>query len=192
MPVSKVAVDLNLKRIPALLLALIIVFSLCACAAQQPESVLTPVNIPVIQPEAPTETAVAGPEEAPEEESKYLPAEDGYYYDLQNVILYLDAYGHLPGNYITKNEARKLGWDGGSVERFIDDMAIGGDRFSNREGLLPKGKYRECDIGTLDKRGRGAKRLIYSDDGLLYYTDDHYETFTEYRINNGEAVPVSH
>lgn len=53
-------------------------------------------------------------------------------------MLYLDRYGVLPDNYITKDEARALGWEGGSVENYLDGAAIGGDRFGNREGLLPK------------------------------------------------------
>ena len=180
------------KRISALLLALFLFLSLCACAAPRPapEPELTPVIIPVIEPETPTETAYSQPEETAPEESKHLPDEDGFYYDLQNVILFLDAYGHLPANFITKNEARNLGWDGGNLDKYLKGAAIGGDSFSNREGLLPKGKYRECDIDTQGAKKRGPKRLIYSKDGLYYYTDDHYETFTEYRINNGEAVPV--
>ena len=104
-------------------------------------------------------------------------SEDGYYYSKDEVALYIDSFGHLPGNYITKEEARSLGWDGGPLDPFAPDMAIGGDSFSNREGLLPKGKkYRECDIDT-HKKGRGEKRIIYSSDGCIYYTDDHYESF---------------
>ena len=60
-------------------------------------------------------------------------------------------------------------------------MAIGGDKFGNREGLLPKKngrQYYECDIDTVGKSSRGAKRIVFSDDGLIYYTDDHYESFT--------------
>ena len=93
---------------------------------------------------------------------------------------YLIAYGHLPSNFITKNEARKVGWDGGSLERYCPGMCIGGDRFGNREGLLPNAKGRiwyECDINTLYARSRGAERLVYSNDGLIYYSGDHYESF---------------
>ena len=67
------------------------------------------------------------------------------------------------------------------MEEFLPGAAIGGDRFGNYEGLLPKKKgrtYYECDIGTVGKRSRGAKRIIFSNDGLVYYTDDHYESFT--------------
>lgn len=110
--------------------------------------------------------------------------EDGYYYDLESVVLYLDEYGTLPGNFITKKEAEKLGWEGGPVGDYYDGGAIGGSHFGNYEKLLPDGDYKECDIDT-EGRGRGAKRLVYSADGKYYYTDDHYETFHEVVINDG-------
>ena len=74
-----------------------------------------------------------------------------------------------------------MGWTGGSVERYTGEgTAIGGGRFGNYEGLLPKAKgrtYTECDIGTVGASSRGAKRLVFSNDGLIYYTEDHYESF---------------
>ena len=106
--------------------------------------------------------------------------EDGWYYSKEDVALYIYTYGKLPENFITKNEARDLGWEGGSVERYKDGAAIGGDKFGNYEGLLPKKsgrKYYECDIDTNGKSSRGAKRIIFSNDGLIYYTGDHYESF---------------
>ena len=104
--------------------------------------------------------------------------EDGVYDSKDDVALYLHTYGHLPYNYISKSEARALGWSGGSVEDYRENAVIGGDRFGNYEKRLPAGRsYRECDIGTLGARGRGAERLIYTDDGWIYYTRDHYETF---------------
>lgn len=103
------------------------------------------------------------------------------YDDKDRVALYLHLYGELPPHFITKKEAQKLGWDGGEVEYYRTGAAIGGDWFGNYEKLLPQKKgrtYHECDIGTVGKRSRGAKRIIYSNDGLIYYTDDHYESFT--------------
>ena len=117
----------------------------------------------------------------------YIPEEGEYYYDLENVVLYIEYYGELPDNYITKNEARKLGWEGGTPERYLEGSAIGGDRFGNREGLLPDGDYTECDLNTLGKSSRGAERLVFSDDGY-YYTEDHYESFTEVWVENGEVI----
>ena len=107
--------------------------------------------------------------------------EDGSYTSKDDVALYIHVYGHLPSNFITKKEAEKLGWSGGSLEPYAPGKCIGGDRFGNYEGLLPKktGRgYTECDIDTLGKKSRGAKRIVFSNDGLIYYTDDHYASFT--------------
>ncbi len=107
--------------------------------------------------------------------------EDGSYTERDDVALYLLTYGHLPGNFITKAEARALGWPGGGLEEYAPGKCIGGDEFGNYEGILPDvpGRtYYECDIDTLGADSRGTKRLVYSDDGSIYYTADHYETFT--------------
>ena len=106
--------------------------------------------------------------------------QNGTYTSKDEVALYLHTYGELPKNFITKKEAQRLGWDGGSLEPYAPGKSIGGDYFGNYEGNLPKKKkrtYHECDIDTKGKRSRGAKRLVYSNDGLIYYTPDHYETF---------------
>lgn len=107
-------------------------------------------------------------------------AEDGTYDQKEDVAEYLSIYKKLPKNYIKKKEAKKLGWSGGSVERVAPGKVIGGDHFGNYEKKLPdkKGRsYYECDIDTLGKTKRGPKRIIYSDDGLIYYTGDHYKSF---------------
>lgn len=103
--------------------------------------------------------------------------------DPQQIVNYLDRYGELPDNFITKQEARALGWD--SSYNYVGDVApgksIGGDRFGNYEGQLPSKKGRqwyECDTNYKGKK-RGATRLLFSSDGLYYYTDDHYNTFTQ-------------
>lgn len=154
--------------------------------AQMPEDEAPSTEEPAQTPEnlAPAEDPGTG---NGEEEPSYedgLPddggaalEEDGTYNSAEDVSLYLYTFGHLPENYITKDEARNLGWTGGSVERVAPGCAIGGDRFGNREGVLPKGTYYECDIDTIGENSRGAKRLVYSDDGRIYYTEDHYETF---------------
>ncbi len=106
--------------------------------------------------------------------------EDGTYTTKADVALYIHTYGKLPSNFMTKKQAKKLGWSGGSLEDFAPGMCIGGDYFGNYEGLLPEDKeYHECDIDTLGKKNRGAKRIIYSDDGYIYYTEDHYESFEQ-------------
>lgn len=107
--------------------------------------------------------------------------ENGYYTKKEDVSLYIATYGKLPPNYISKNEARDLGWESseGNLWEVTDQKSIGGDRFGNREGLLPdqEGRqYYECDI-NYNGGFRDAERLVYSNDGLIYYTSNHYETF---------------
>ena len=104
----------------------------------------------------------------------------GSYTTKEDVALYIYQYGRLPDNFITKDKARSYGWDGGSVEPYAPGKCIGGDRFGNFEGLLPSAPGRtwtECDIDTLGGGSRGAKRIVFSNDGLIYYTHDHYENF---------------
>ena len=123
-----------------------------------------------------TATQVLQPTETPEP----VIEEDGWYYSKEEVALFLYTYHRLPDNYLTKSEARELGWTGGTVENYKEGAAIGGDKFGNREGLLPKKdgrQYNECDIDTKGKGSRGAKRIVFSNDGLIYYTSDHYESF---------------
>lgn len=119
--------------------------------------------------------------EADTEPDQEAPAidENGSYTTKEDVALYIHTYGKLPSNFITKKEAEKLGWSGGSLEPYAPGKCIGGNYFGNYEGLLPDGDYKECDIDTLGRKKRGAKRIIYSDDGRIYYTDDHYESFTQ-------------
>ncbi len=114
-----------------------------------------------------------------EPEAALLPR-DGSYTSKEDVSLYIYQYGCLPDNFITKREAEDLGWPGGSLEPYAPGKCIGGSRFGNYEGLLPDAPGRswtECDIDTLGARSRGAKRIVFSNDGLIYYTGDHYESF---------------
>lgn len=112
--------------------------------------------------------------------------EDGSYDTKDEVCAYLVQFHKLPSNYMTKKEARSKGWEGGALSQVISGKCIGGDYFGNYEELLPviDGRdYHECDIDTLGRSGRGARRIIYSGDDEngdwnIYYTDDHYETFT--------------
>ena len=101
---------------------------------------------------------------------------EGEYTDKDHVCWYIVAFGALPKNFITKAEARRLGWQGGPVEPYAPGKSIGGDRYGNYERTLPEGRYRECDIDTRG-RPRGAKRIVFSDDRRVYYSDDHYQTF---------------
>lgn len=134
----------------------------------------------------PTETVPTEPIQTepvttqPTQPQEQYPDPDGSYTSREDVALYIHVYGCLPSNFITKAQARKLGWKSGALERYAPGKCIGGDVFKNREGILPGGHtYYECDIDTLGSySGRGAKRIVFSTDGLIYYTDDHYESFT--------------
>lgn len=117
----------------------------------------------------------AGPAGRPE-----AGAAAGTYTTKEDVALYIHLYGRLPDNFITKKEAQQLGWTGGSLEPYAPGCCIGGSRFGNYEGLLPEADGRtwtECDINTLGADSRGAERIVFSNDGLIYYTGDHYKTF---------------
>lgn len=142
--------------------------------------------------EAQIEESKEPEEDAPSEAvSQNLPVQGNSYYDLVNVVLYLEVYNELPPNYITKSEAQALGWEGGSVEKYKEGAAIGGDTFGNREGLLPAvdgRKYTECDIDTHGYKSRGSRRLVFSNDGLYFYTSDHYETFSEVSVTEDYEV----
>ena len=110
------------------------------------------------------------------------PAEDGSYTTAEDVCAYLLAYGGLPSNFITKKEAKALGWDGGALEPYAPGKCIGGSHFGNYEGKLPKAKGRkwtECDVNTLGAKSRGAERIVFSNDGLIYYSPDHYDSFEQ-------------
>lgn len=118
-----------------------------------------------------------------ETEPENLVTEDGEYSSKEEVALYIHLYGHLPSNYISKEEAEKLGWvaSKGNLWKVAPGKSIGGSKFGNYEKLLPtaKGrKYTECDI-DYDGGKRNAKRIVFSNDGLVYYTEDHYETFEQ-------------
>lgn len=109
--------------------------------------------------------------------------ESGHYTTKEEVSLYLETYEQLPDNFITKNEAQKLGWQSskGNLWDVSDKLSIGGDKFGNREGLLPNKKGRQYYEADINYEGgfRGAERLVYSNDGLIYYTEDHYDSFTK-------------
>ena len=128
--------------------------------------------------------APASPAPSPAAVSAQAPiAKDGEYTTKDDVAMYIRTYkGALPRNFITKREARALGWTGGPLEPFAPGKSIGGDRFGNSERRLPAlsgGFYKECDIDTKGKP-RGAKRLVFTSKGKrIYYSDDHYRTFKE-------------
>ncbi len=146
----------------------------------EPETESETETEPETETEAETLPEPAGQEA--EDPSGIFVDEDGEYTDKEHVALYIHTFGHLPSNFITKKEANALGWpEEGQLGKVAPGMSIGGDYFGNYEGLLPKKKgrkYYECDI-DFKGRSRGAKRIIFSNDGLIYYTDDHYESFEQ-------------
>ena len=110
-------------------------------------------------------------------------SEEGEYSSMTEVAAYIHLYGRLPSNYISKTKAKDQGWiqSEGNLQEVLPGKSIGGSRFYNDEGVLPEKdgrKYTECDI---DYKGgkRNAKRIVFSDDGLVFYTEDHYETYIQ-------------
>ena len=165
------------KWIAVLLLLVALVGIFAGCKKKQPQPTPTPTQAAQT---ANVETPSPETEAPAESEEPALLDEDGSYTTKDDVALYIHQYGHLPDNFITKKEAQALGWSGGSLEPYAPGKSIGGSHFGNYEGLLPEGhNYTECDIDTMGKNGRGAKRIVFSDDGLIFYTDDHYESFTQ-------------
>jgi len=131
----------------------------------------------------PTAEAVSTPTPA-ESAVTPTPVPEGPITDPQSIADYLFSHNmQLPENFITKEEAQRLGWR--TTYRYVSDAApgksIGGDHFSNYERTLPTGKgitYQEADC-YYTKGTRNAYRVIYSSDGRVWYTEDHYNTFTE-------------
>ena len=135
----------------------------------------------ISSPEEAVETVAGDPETPPAGEVAGAVTEDGEYTSPEDVAAYLHLYGHLPSNFITKSQARDLGWDNsrGNLWDVAPGKSIGGDRFGNYEGLLPDTtKYKECDVNYTGGY-RGAERLIFGEDGSVYYTGDHYNSFTQ-------------
>ena len=160
-----------------MLLAIALLLTACA-KVDTPVQTSAPVSASTQTPnvtKAPQQTPVAV-------ESPTGLDPQGIYTSKDDVALYLHQYGELPTNFITKSQARALGWPGGDLRPYAPDKCIGGDRFGNYEGLLPKKSgrvYYECDIDTLGASSRGPKRIVYSNDGLIFYTSNHYESFEQ-------------
>ena len=102
------------------------------------------------------------------------------YTDKDHVAAYIHVYKTLPPNYITKGQATKIGWKTkGSLDQVAPGKSIGGDRYGNYEKKLPdkQGRtWKECDIDYV-RGNRNAKRICFSNDGLIYYTSSHYQKF---------------
>ena len=174
-----------MKKSTVIILALLIIFALFMWVSSGNDADVNSedVNLPIIE-----ETDTPSTDNPDPQDTEETPApteaiidEDGSYTSKEDVALYIHVYGHLPDNFITKKEAQALGWQGGSLEPYAPGKSIGGSHFGNYEGALPEAKgrsYTECDIDTMGAKSRGAKRIVFSNDGLIFYTDDHYESFT--------------
>lgn len=105
------------------------------------------------------------------------------YTSKEEVAAYLHEYGELPPSFISKTKAKRAGWvpSEGNLDEVCPGMSIGGSVFYNDDGKLPDAEGRtwhECDI-DYDGGMRGPERIVWSTDGLIYYTPDHYETFEQ-------------
>lgn len=190
---------INLKKYLLSLMAIICLIAFSGCDVtissnsdlSQSTAVTTAASTNITQSESDTTTTAATTAEIttttaadtakPTDEITATLDFNDSYTSKDDVALYIYTYGCLPSNFISKSQARELGWQGGSLEPFAPGKCIGGDYFGNYEGLLPESsdrKYTECDIDTLGASSRGAKRIVFSNDGLIYYTEDHYESFT--------------
>ena len=145
-----------------------------AVTTQAPKVTKAPTEKPTKTPKA---TKTPKPTATPKAEA------EGPIIEPQAIADYLFEHGELPDNFITKKEAMALGWD--SSRNYVSDVApgksIGGDWFGNYQGKLPRAKgrtFRECDCNYVKGR-RKDDRIVWSSDGRVWFTDDHYETFTE-------------
>lgn len=187
------------KSISLLLLFAMLAGLLAGCTQSDIDTAISTISevADILLEDEPSEQPSAVPKEDPSTEPKEIKpvtedepveeipegltvAEDGIYTSRDEVALYIHTYGHLPSNFISKTKARNNGWNGGALTGKNEGKCIGGSVFENREGKLPDAEGRrwtECDINTLGAKSRGVERIVFSNDGLIYYSPDHYETF---------------
>lgn len=129
---------------------------------------------------APAQQATTQSTQSTQSKQSAQVVESGTYTDKDRVAAYVHQFKKLPSNYITKKEAEKLGWkEKGTLDKIAPGKSIGGDRYGNFEKILPdkEGRtWKEADIDYV-KGDRNGKRIVFSNDGLIYYTDDHYKSF---------------
>ncbi len=189
-----------MKFIPAILMSAVMMTS-CAYSNYEPEYAdtgsyeSTSASSAIEETESYNETNTAEAESSATESypseagitesdiSEISVEKNGSYTSPEDVAEYIHSFGTLPQNFITKSEAQKLGWDSslGNLWEVAEGKSIGGDRFGNYEKLLPEADgrtYKECDV-NYEGGYRGSERIIFSNDGLIFYTDDHYESFTQ-------------
>ena len=162
------------RKITVILLALLAVI-MCLTGCEALKNATEKESTPTEKAAVTVTASAAAPEKGP--------VVTGPIIEPQAIADYLFEHGTLPDNFITKNEAKALGWD--SSRNYVSDVApgksIGGDYFANREKILPdvRGRtYREADCWYTEGKRRG-ERIVYSSDGHVWYTEDHYQTFTE-------------
>lgn len=163
------------KQLTAWLLALVMLFSLVGCGADAP--VQDDSSLPQ-QEQQDAQNAPSEDADTPDETAQI--DEDGSYTTKDDVALYIHTYGHLPDNFITKKDAQALGWRAGrsSPTRRANALAAADSATTRISWPEADGRtYTECDIDTLGADSRGAKRIVFSNDGLIYYTEDHYKSF---------------
>ncbi len=106
----------------------------------------------------------------------------------EGVDLYVALHGSLPAQYLTQAEAKNAGWNKllGNLAEVLPGRLIGGDVFENRKHKLPESLGRIWYEADFDYDGgyRNNCRLLYSNDGLLFVTYDHYMSFYEIGLEN--------
>ncbi len=178
----------SMRKYLLLCMLLILSLGLLACGNSQKETDNQSVSAQVVaekntKPSAGKESKKTAEEADKTDAAEVSVTENGIYTSKEEVAAYIHKFGHLPDNYITKREAEGLGWENreGNLWEVAPGKSIGGSKFGNYEGNLPEAggrKYYECDI-DFEGGYRGAKRIIYSNDGLIFYTEDHYKTFEQ-------------
>ena len=116
--------------------------------------------------------------------------ESGKYTTRDSVAAYLCKFDKLPSNYVSKNEGQQLyeTKTGKTFEKWNFNpwttigVMIGGDSFSNDKSMLPQGSYHEADV-DYSANNRGTKRLMYQGGCTIYYTANHYESYSEIKIH---------
>ena len=96
---------------------------------------------------------------------------------------YLIVFNRLPSYYVSKEDAEDAGWVNwqGNLDEVLPGKMIGGNIYNNRDGKLPSAPgrvWREADI-NYSGGYRNDERILYSNDGLIFVSRDHYKTFYE-------------
>lgn len=175
------------KRLPVFIATILVALSTCVLSAcgsnadSNPESSVSSTKSIVVSTTSSQSANVSNGSSSGDADISV--DENGEYTSKSEVAAYIHVYGHLPSNFISKTKARNAGWDSskGNLQDVCPGKSIGGSRFYDDDDQLPKASGRtwtECDI---DYHGgyRGSKRIIFSNDGLIFYTEDHYKTFEQ-------------